>query len=50
VGRHDLARRLLGSLQVDLGKTRELLGWRPPQSVDLALEKTARHFLERIER
>jgi len=50
MGRHDLARRLLGSLQIDLGKTRDLLGWHPPISVDRALERTARHFLEEVGR
>ncbi|HWX29155.1 MAG TPA: SDR family oxidoreductase [Steroidobacteraceae bacterium] len=48
VARRDLARRLLGSLQVDITKTRELLGWHPPLSVDNGLERTARHFLEQL--
>ena len=46
VGRASLAQRLCGSLQVDIGKTRTLLGWTPPVSVDAALAKTARHFLD----
>lgn len=46
VGRPELARRLCGSLQVDIGKTRALLGWVPPVTVDAALELTARHYLE----
>lgn len=33
LGRHDLARRLLGNLQVDDQKTRSLLNWMPVQSV-----------------
>jgi nucleoside-diphosphate-sugar epimerase len=45
LGREDLARRLCGSLQVDIGKSRQLLGWSPPVSVDAALRRTARHFL-----
>lgn len=45
-GRRAQAQRVLGSLQVDIGKTRELLGWRPPVSVDQALEATARCYLE----
>lgn len=38
--------RLCGSLQVDISKTRQLLNWSPPVSVDEALSKTAIHFLE----
>src|SRR5690606_15973075 len=33
--------RLCGSLQVDIAKTRTLLGWSPPVSVDQALALTA---------
>lgn len=44
LGRRAIAQRLCGSLQVDIGKTRELLGWAPPVSVDDALRKTARAF------
>lgn len=46
VGKGAIAQRLCGSLQVDIEKTRRLLGWTPPVSVDDALRKTARHFLE----
>lgn len=48
VARRDLARRLLGSLQVDITRTRELLGWQPPLSVDEGLEKTTRYFLNHV--
>ncbi len=48
VGKADLAERLCGSLQVDIGKTRDLLGWVPPVSVDDALKQTARHFLANL--
>ncbi|MOA03085.1 dTDP-4-dehydro-6-deoxyglucose reductase [compost metagenome] len=41
-----IAQRLCGSLQVDIEKTRRLLGWTPSVTVDDALRKTARHFLE----
>jgi len=44
-GRHDLANRLFGTLQVDVAATRRLLGWTPPVSVEEALRATARHFL-----
>jgi nucleoside-diphosphate-sugar epimerase len=46
LGKQALAQRLCGSLQVDISKTRELLGWTPPVSVDKALRRTAVHFLE----
>lgn len=36
----DVAHRLLGSLQVDISKARALLGWKPPLSVDEALQRT----------
>lgn len=44
VGRRALAQRLCGSLQVDISKTRELLGWTPPVSVDEGLRKAAAAF------
>jgi nucleoside-diphosphate-sugar epimerase len=45
LGRRAVAQRLCGSLQVDIGKTREVLGWTPPKTVNEALQKTARAFL-----
>lgn len=45
LGKQALAQRLCGSLQVDISKTRELLGWSPPVAVDEALRRTAEHFL-----
>jgi UDP-glucose 4-epimerase len=45
VGKAAWARRLCGSLQVDIGKTRDLLGWNPPLKLDDALSKTAQHYL-----
>jgi nucleoside-diphosphate-sugar epimerase len=46
LGRKDIARRLCDSLQVDIGKTRTLLMWRPPVSVAAALKSTAHAFLQ----
>jgi nucleoside-diphosphate-sugar epimerase len=46
LGKSDQAQRLCGSLQVDISKTRELLGWKPPVSVDEELRKTAEAFLQ----
>jgi nucleoside-diphosphate-sugar epimerase len=37
-------RRLCGSLQVDINKTRQLLGWTPPVSVDEGLRRAAERF------
>ncbi|PHM21769.1 MAG: hypothetical protein CK604_05250 [Curvibacter sp. PD_MW3] len=39
LGKRDLAQRLLGNLQVDISKTRELLGWAPPVRVDEGLRR-----------
>jgi len=38
--------RLSTSLQVDISKTRELLGWTPPISVDEGLRRAAKAFLQ----
>lgn len=38
----DIAQRLLGSLQVDISKARQVLGWRAPISVDEGLRRAAR--------
>lgn len=45
VGRRDLGQRLCASLQVDIGKTRSMLGWEPVVTMEKALEETARQFL-----
>jgi UDP-glucose 4-epimerase len=37
----DVVQRLCGSLQVDIEKTRRLLGWTPPVSLDEGLKKAA---------
>ncbi|TBN43366.1 SDR family oxidoreductase [Pseudomonas sp. BGI-2] len=44
VGRSAVAKRLCGSLQVDISKTCSLLHWKPPYGVDEALAKTAHDF------
>ncbi len=41
VGKPDVAQRLCGSLQVDISKTRQLLGWTPPLTLDQGLKKAA---------
>lgn len=39
LGKRTVAQRLLGSLQVDISKTRDLLEWTPPLSVDEGLRR-----------
>jgi nucleoside-diphosphate-sugar epimerase len=44
LGKSPMAQRLCGSLQVDINKTREILGWTPVVGVDEALRRTAQHY------
>lgn len=46
IGKKAMAQRLCGSLQVDISKARELLGWTPPVSVDEGLRKAVDSFLQ----
>lgn len=46
IGRKSIGQRLCGSLQVDITKARDLLGWGPSTSVSEALKKTAASFKE----
>lgn len=41
IGRADMAQRLCGSLQVDIEKTRRVLGWCPPITLDEGLKRAA---------
>lgn len=45
LGRRNMAERLCDSLQVDIAKTKAILGWRPPASIDEGLQKVAAEFL-----
>ena len=45
-GKGDMAKRLLGNLQVDISKAQQVLGWNPPFSLDDELAKTAHWFLQ----
>jgi nucleoside-diphosphate-sugar epimerase len=47
IRRPDIVQRLCGSLQVDINKTKEFLGWSAPYSVSEGLHKTAIHFLDK---
>ena len=42
IGKRDMAQRLCGSLQVDIQKTRQLLEWEPPLTLDQGLKKAAK--------
>lgn len=44
MGKPGVAQRLCGSLQVDITRTRQLLGWSPPLSVDAGLKKAAEGY------
>jgi nucleoside-diphosphate-sugar epimerase len=44
LGKRSVYQRLCGSLQVDIRKTRELLGWSPPVTVDEGLRRAAAGF------
>lgn len=44
IGQRAITSRLTDSLQVDVTKTRELLGWEPRKSVSEGLRQTARSF------
>jgi nucleoside-diphosphate-sugar epimerase len=41
LGKEAMANRVLGSLQIDIAKTREILGWTPPVSMEEGLRRTA---------
>jgi len=43
IGQEAVMQRLCDSLQVDISKTRSVLGWSPPIGVDAALKETAQH-------
>lgn len=45
IGKRDVAQRLCGSLQVNVEKTRQLLGWSPPLTLDQGLKKAAEGFM-----
>lgn len=45
VGKKKVAQRLLGSLQVDVSKTRNQLGWTQPITVDEGLKRVAEYFI-----
>jgi nucleoside-diphosphate-sugar epimerase len=46
LGKTAVADRLLGSLQVDASKARDLLGWVPPVTMQSQLRKMAQHDVQ----
>lgn len=46
IGKKTVAQRICGSLVVDITKTREVLGWKPPVSIDEGLKSAAAYYLE----
>jgi nucleoside-diphosphate-sugar epimerase len=44
LGREDIVQRLCDTLQVDISKTRRMLDWEPPVSIDASLRKTVQRF------
>lgn len=44
MGKKEIANRLLGSLQVDSSKARDLLGWKPVITMNEQLKKTAEAY------
>lgn len=46
LGKAAFSQRLCGSLQVDISKTRDMLGWTPPVTLEDAMDTTAQDFLE----
>jgi nucleoside-diphosphate-sugar epimerase len=49
LGKSLVVGRLFGSLQVDIEKTKSLLGWQPVISVDAAVKKTVADFLSKFD-
>ncbi len=47
LGKKTIAQRLLGSLQVDISKTKSYLDWTPPYKVNEGLKTTAQYYLNK---
>ncbi len=43
--KEDVVQKLCGSLQADISKARDMLGWNPPVSIDEGLKRTAKWYL-----
>jgi UDP-glucose 4-epimerase len=49
-GKKDLSVKLLRSLSIDISKTKKLLAWSPPYTLEEGVEATCRHFLKDIKK
>lgn len=47
LGKSDLSQRLLGNLQVDITKAKNLLGWQAPVTFDESIKKTVIDYVEK---
>ena len=47
LGKTSVAQRLCDNLQVDIAKTKEMLNWTPPLSLDEGLQVTADWYLSK---
>jgi nucleoside-diphosphate-sugar epimerase len=45
IGRQYIPELLFGNFQADISKAKQLLGWKPPDSVQAGMKKTALHYL-----
>lgn len=45
IGRQYIPELLFGNFQADISKAKRLLGWKPPESVQTGMKKTALHYL-----
>jgi len=46
LGKSNVAQRLCGSLQLDITKTKQVLGWSPPHTLDQGLAQAANWYLK----
>jgi UDP-glucose 4-epimerase len=46
LGKQAVLNRMMGSLQVDITDTKQILDWTPLASTDVAIQKTVSHFLQ----
>lgn len=48
LGKQQMMSRLCGSLQVDISKAHNMLGWHPPYTMDYEMAITGRYFLNSL--
>ncbi|MEZ8397130.1 UDP-glucose 4-epimerase family protein [Vibrio splendidus] len=46
LNKQHIAQRICGNLQVDIGLTKEILGWKPPVSFDQGIKRTVEAYLK----